>query len=272
MTKRKHWKSKEKPAHDDQLSTGDGKRSSQSGSTSEGWLFGVHAVRAALKNPKRRIRRVLATESARDKLDGIENPVAAIPSIEVVGRPDIDARVGPDIVHQGVALLADPLEETAIEDIIHATKGSTGTVLVVLDQATDPRNIGAVLRSAAAFGCACVILPERRSPGTTGTLAKSAAGALETVPIVHVTNLARALETLKKEGFWCIGLDGHADTTITDQNWSGNTVLVLGAEGSGLRRLTKETCDSLVSIPISGIESLNLSNAAAVALYEIRRK
>jgi 23S rRNA (guanosine2251-2'-O)-methyltransferase len=191
--------------------------------------------------------------------------------VQIVDRREIERLLPAGAVHQGVALLADPPPEPDIEDVLSAA--ADRATLVVLDQATDPRNIGAVLRAAAAFDAAAVIMPERHAPGSTGVLAKAASGALETVPLVRVTNLARALERLKEAGFWCVGLDGDGTVTIAEADLAGRLALVLGAEGAGLRRLTREHCDLVVRIPISQrIESLNLATAAAIALYEVARR
>ncbi len=228
------------------------------------WVFGVHAVTAALANPRRRLRRLLATAATAERL---QPPTRSLP-VEVVERAELDRILPANSVHQGVAALCDPLEPASLEEVLDAT-APTSTV-VVLDQATDPHNVGAVLRSAAAFGAAAVILPERHASSATGIVAKAASGALETVPLVHVVNLARTLDSLKEAGFWCVGLDGAAATDLRDIEKPARTAVVLGSEGEGLRRLTRERCDFLVRIPISGkVESLNLSNAAAVALYEL---
>jgi len=144
---------------------------------------------------------------------------------------------------------------------------------MVLDHVTDPRNVGSVMRSAAAFGCCTVIIHDRHGPISSGALAKAASGALETVPLVRVGNLARAMKKLKAGGFWCVGLDGEASQALQDIDITGKIAMVLGSEGAGLRRLTRENCDTLVHIPITGaMESLNLSNAAAIALYETARR
>lgn len=236
------------------------------------WFYGVHAVLAALVNRRRRCRRiVLATQTGQD----FEARVAAAagagrPPVEVGERRDIERLLPPGAVHQGVALLADPLPEPHLEAVCRdAAKES---VVVVLDQATDPRNVGAVLRSAAAFGAGAVVVQRRHAPEITGALAKAASGAVETVPLVRVTNLARAMGELKESGFWCVGLDAGAGHAIAEAGLSGKVALVLGSEGEGLRRLTRERCDRLVRVPITGaVESLNLSNAAAIALYELAR-
>ena len=191
---------------------------------------------------------------------------------QIVDRGEITARRPDDAVHQGIADHADPLPEPALGDLLDATAERAGAVLVILDQATDPRNVGAVMRSAAAFGCAGVVVHKHHAPPETGALAKTASGALETVPLVRAGNLSRAMNEIKEAGFWCIGLDGGAEETLAAVVPSGRTALVLGAEGAGLRRLTAETCDRLARIPISAnMESLNLSNAAAIALYELAR-
>lgn len=232
-----------------------------------GWIYGLHTVSAALKNPARKIRRLIATGDAVEKL------LRTCPqsSPEKVERQEIDAVLPPGAVHQGVALLADPLEQPAFEDVI-AGAGDSG-VIVLLDQVSDPHNIGAVLRSAAAFGALAVVQTERGTPGATGIVAKSASGALEAVPLVTVTNLARALDSLQRAGFWLIGLDGEAERTLAGIAPSGRTALILGAEGKGLRRLTREHCDLLARLPTRPpVASLNISNAAAVALYELKRE
>ncbi len=223
-------------------------------------LYGWHTVTAALTNPQRRIRRLLATENALRRLadEGIDIPVAP----EVL-RPDaLAARLTPDAVHQGLIAEADPLPPPAIEDL-----PASGIVLV-LDQITDPHNVGAILRTAAAFAVAAVVTTARHSPEATGVLAKSASGALELVPIVIVQNLARALAGLKARGFLTVGLDSAALDDLAAIALQAPLALVLGAEGKGLRQLTGATCDRLARLNLPGaIKSLNVSNAAALALY-----
>jgi 23S rRNA (guanosine2251-2'-O)-methyltransferase len=223
-------------------------------------LYGWHTVTAALANPQRRIRRLLATENALRRLadEGINVPIAP----ELM-RPDaLAARLTPDAVHQGLIAEADPLPSPAIEDL-----PATGIVLV-LDQITDPHNVGAILRTAAAFAVAAVVTTARHSPEATGVLAKSASGALELVPIVIVQNLARALAGLKARGFLTIGLDSEAPDDLAAIALQQPMALVLGAEGKGLRQLTGATCDRLARLDLPGsIKSLNVSNAAALALY-----
>ncbi|MBT3791496.1 MAG: 23S rRNA (guanosine(2251)-2'-O)-methyltransferase RlmB [Rhodospirillales bacterium] len=234
------------------------------------WIYGRHAVTAALGNPRRNIQRLMLTREAESTLE-----VSFSPSLkpEIVGVQEIAALLPPGAVHQGIALLADPLPAIAIEDVIARVKNNPQATIVVLDQVTDPRNVGAIMRSAAAFGAEAVILPERNSAGVSPTLAKAASGALETVLMARVTNIKRALELLKKEEFWCIGLDGGAKTAIGSVDLSGRVVLVMGSEGRGLRRLVAQSCDVLASLPISSaMESLNVSAAAAIALYEAARK
>lgn len=237
------------------------------------WLYGFHAVTAALLNPVRKRHRLIATKQAAETLkDTAGNDFSGIMDAEIVDRSEIDAVCGPNSVHQGLALLVSPLADLYIEDVIADAEQVTDT-LVVLDQATDPRNIGAVLRSARAFGVSAVILQDRNAPPETGAMAKAASGALEYVSMVRVTNLARAMWALKDAGYWCLGLDGSAESDIGAVDPTTKRVVVLGAEGTGLRRLTRETCDQLVRIPMDqAAESLNLSNAAAIALYVVTRK
>jgi 23S rRNA (guanosine2251-2'-O)-methyltransferase len=228
-------------------------------------LYGWHTVKAALENPARRIRRLYATENAARRLaeDGFA------PSIEPeLVRPDaIARRLGPDAVHNGLLAEADPLPAPELEDI-----EPTGIVLV-LDQITDPHNVGAILRTAAAFALAAVVTTARHSPEATGVLAKSASGALEYVPVVTVQNLARALETLRARGYLIVGLDSTGDVDLADATLRAPLALVLGAEGKGLRQLTRATCDRVARLDLPGqIKSLNVSNAAALALYVATRR
>jgi 23S rRNA (guanosine2251-2'-O)-methyltransferase len=223
-------------------------------------LYGWHTVTAALTNPNRRIRRLLATENALRRLadEGINVSI----SPEVMRPDSLAARLTSDAVHQGLIAEADPLPSPAIEDL-----PATGIVLV-LDQITDPHNVGAILRTAAAFAVAAIVTTARHSPEATGVLAKSASGALELVPIVIVQNLARALAGLKARGFLTVGLDSEAADDLAAIALAQPLALVLGAEGRGLRQLTGATCDRLARLALPGaIKSLNVSNAAALALY-----
>lgn len=237
------------------------------------WLYGTHPVLAALANPARRLRRLVTTaEAARQHEAAFHAAGARLPSVEEVDRTEIERLLPPGAVHQGLALLADSLDGQDVEDIAEACAGAEQAVVLVLDQVTDPHNVGAVLRSAAAFGAAAVIVQDRHAPDETGTLAKSASGALERVPMVRAVNLARALDSLKEAGFWIAGLAADGPATMAEAGLRGKVVLVLGSEGEGMRRLVRERCDVLVRLPISdAVESLNVSNAAAVALYELAR-
>lgn len=223
-------------------------------------LYGWHPVAAALRNPQRTIRKILATENGAHRLteDGIALPVTP----EIVRPEAIAALLSPDAVHQGLLAEADALPAIELEDI-----AAEGTVLV-LDQVTDPHNVGAILRSAAAFGVRAVIITARHSPEATGVLAKSASGALELVPMVAVQNLVRALAALKERGFLTVGLDSEAESDLGAARLREPLALVLGAEGRGLRQSTREICDIRARLELPGaIKSLNVSNAAAVSLY-----
>ncbi|MGQ9367788.1 23S rRNA (guanosine(2251)-2'-O)-methyltransferase RlmB [Azospirillum sp. ST 5-10] len=242
-----------------------------------GLLYGVHPVAAAWTNPERRCRRLMVTDSGREALAAALERAAALglerPAPTVVERLELDRLLPPGAVHQGAALDAGPLPEVGIEDVCAAAQTSADALVVVLDQVTDPHNVGAILRSASAFGARAVLVTERHAPEVTGVLAKSASGALEAVPLVRVTNLARALGELRDAGFWCVGLDESGARTLAELDLGGRTAVVLGAEGAGLRRLTRERCDAIARLPTGGpVGSLNVSNAAAVALYEVARR
>lgn len=230
------------------------------------WIYGRHAVAAALNNPDRRRRRLLATEDAAAVLG------AGGGAAEIVARDDIAAVLPAGAVHQDAALLVEPLAVVAVAELCARIAAAERSAVVVLDRVSDPHNVGAVLRSAAVFGALGVIVPERGAPEVTGALAKAASGALESVPLLHVPNLVRAMTALKDAGMWCVGLDAAAPTTLAELELAPRTALVLGAESAGLRRLTRETCDLLARIPAPGaLTSLNVSNACAVALYEYAR-
>ncbi|MBB4285877.1 23S rRNA (guanosine(2251)-2'-O)-methyltransferase RlmB [Roseospira goensis] len=232
-------------------------------------LYGRHPVLAALANPTRPLSRLLATAEAAPTVS--DAAAGRGLTVETVARAALDALAPPGAVHQGLVLEAGPLPERAVEDIAPAGPAESA-VVVVLDQVSDPHNVGAILRSAAAFGARAVVTQDRHSPAETGTLAKAASGALERVPLVRVANIARALDALRDRGYWSVGLAAEAPTTLAGARLTGPLALVLGAEGSGLRRLTRARCDHLARLPMTdAVESLNVSNACAVALYELRR-
>lgn len=230
------------------------------------WIYGLHAVQAAVANPHRRARRLLLTEEAEAALAARLGGPWPLPP-ERTERARLDQLLGRGPVHQGAALLTDPLAPPSLASVL-ARPGP----LIVLDQVVDPRNVGAILRSAAAFGAAGVIAQERNAPEETGALAKAASGALETVPLLHAVNIARTLIALKAANCWTVGLVPAAEHRLRGVDFSGRRVaLVLGAEDEGLRRLTRETCDEIASLamPATTMPSLNVSAAAAIALYEI---
>jgi len=240
------------------------------------WLFGIHAVTAALANPERKLKRLLITKDTAKSMEedghaGLLRQPAG-PEAELITRRELDELLGGGAVHQGIALLTYPLDGLTLEELRDRAPALERSLVVVLDQPSDPHNVGAVIRTAAGFGADAVIVPDRHSPPETAVMAKSASGALERMPLVRVGNLARSLEILREAGYWITGLDAHGEKTIAESDFSGKTVIVFGAEGAGLRRLTREFCDFLVRIPISSaIESLNVSNAVAITLYEAVR-
>ena len=223
-------------------------------------LFGWHSVKAAIENPTRHLHRLIATENAARRLaeEGVQLPT----NLELVRPEVIAARLGPDAVHQGLLAEADPLPSLDIDEL------DPDPVVLVLDQITDPHNVGAILRSAAAFAVSAVVMTTRHSPEATGVLAKAASGALEYVPIITVTNLARALDALKRRNVFVVGLDSQGSVDLAQAGLRTPLALVLGAEGKGLRRLTRTTCDVVAHLDLPGkLKSLNVSNAAALALH-----
>ncbi len=246
------------------------------------WLYGWHAVRAALANPARTILGARATPEARKRLeaDTRGSLEARGMTLEPASRAELDALLPAGAVHQGVVLEVRPLAPPALADWLDRIAlgeaadprdpADPRAVLVALDQVSDPHNVGAVLRSAAAFGALAVLAPRHGQAPETGVLAKAASGALDVVPYIDAGNLARALGHLKQRGFWILGLAGEANQELAAADPGGPLVLVLGGEGKGLRRLTREACDLLACLPTRPpIDQLNVSNAAAVALYEL---
>lgn len=232
-------------------------------------IWGLHAVEAALANERRSVIRLHVTENAERRL---ASRIAARALKAHRSSPrDLERVLGTDAVHQGALAEVEPLAEPELGDLI-AVAADTAQPLVVLDQVTDPHNVGAILRSAAVLGAAGLVMTARHSPPLAGALAKAASGALELVPVALVGNLARALGEMGEAGVWRIGLDGDSAATIETTAFPAPTALVLGAEGKGLRRLTRDLCDVLVRVGGSGpLASLNVSNAAAVALYAASR-
>ena len=247
------------------------------------WLYGVHPVLAALANPARRCQRLLLSTQAARRHDAAIATARATARTrgtlapEIVSQQVFTETLPNGAVHQGLALLTAPLAEVALEDIIAGaltTPAPDGApsrrLIIVLDQVTDPQNVGAILRSAAAFGAEAVLAPGHNAAPESGALAKAASGGLEHVPYLQVGNLARCLADLKRAGFWCLGLAGDAEKTLAEADPGGQLVLVLGAEGGGLRRLTRESCDILARLPTRApISALNVSTATAVALYQL---
>ena len=239
-------------------------------SSGDYWIFGNHAVQCALANDKRVIKRILLTKNSSNRIS--DELLVGQTRAEIVERKYIDDIVGEDMVHQGMVILTKPLANIKIEEIIESA--SDKSRILILDQITDPHNVGAILRSAAIFGADAIILQDRNSPPESGILAKSASGALEEVPLIRVGNLARSIDYLKQHDFWVVGFSGDAELTLGINKIGNNKTdtklaLVMGAEGSGMRRLTQEKCDILLKISMceNNVGSLNVSNAAAVALF-----
>jgi 23S rRNA (guanosine2251-2'-O)-methyltransferase len=239
------------------------KKSHQSshGSANRPRFWGRHAVAAALDNPDRRVLKAWATQEAANFMNF--PPEVILTRAEVT---DLARLVPNDAPHQGVVIEVEPLEDLWLGDLL--AEADEKATLLVLDQVTDPHNVGAILRSAAAFGAIGIVTQDRHSPPEGGALAKAASGALERVPWVRVVNLARALDEMEEAGFWRIGLAGDAKSTLGEALGPKRVALVLGAEGPGMRQNVRDHCDALARLPITdSVESLNVSNAAAIALY-----
>ena len=237
------------------------KRSHPHGSPNRPRMWGKHAVAAALDNPQRKVLRAWATHEAAGQMRFTKEVPVTFADVADLGR-----LVPHDAPHQGLVIEVEPLEDLWLGDVLGGAPERA--LLLVLDQVTDPHNVGAILRSAAAFGAVGIVTQDRHSPPESGALAKAASGALERVPWARVVNLARALDEIGEAGFWRVGLAGEAEMELKDALGPPRIALVLGAEGPGLRPNTREHCDAVARLPISGeVESLNVSNAAAVALY-----
>jgi 23S rRNA (guanosine2251-2'-O)-methyltransferase len=243
------------------------------------WVYGRHPVVAALANPERRWRRLaVLTGQEAEARTLVSAAVAAHRGAEddpvrILEHHELSALLPPGAVHQGLALEVEPLASTDLDAVLLDIESKTGRcILVALDQVTDPHNVGAVLRSAAAFGAAAVLIPGHNAPPAAGALAKAASGALDRVPLVPVVNLARALDRLKHADFWVCGLDASAAQPLSKLDLGRRVAIVLGSEGGGMRRLVRERCDFLARLPtLPAQPTLNVSNAAAVALYELTR-
>ena len=232
------------------------------------WLYGLHAVRAALGNPRRKVNRAVLTAHA---ADAIGRPLLSRVRHEIAPAEAVARLLPAGAVHQGAALSCEALPARNLADVLNEAPVGR-RVVAILDQISDPQNVGAILRSAAAFGIAAVIVQDRHAPPESGTLAKAASGALDIVPYVPVVNIARVLEELGKLDFWRIALAGDGEQTLAEVVPAGDGAIVLGSEGAGLRRLVRERCDTAAFIPVEKeMESLNVSNAAAIAFYELRR-
>jgi 23S rRNA (guanosine2251-2'-O)-methyltransferase len=227
------------------------------------YLYGHHACQMALLNSKRKIEKVFVTQSSTlEKL-----PPVGKAKVEIVDRKNLENRLPPGAVHQGIALSVQPLPNQPLDFLSEIEEPNQR--VIVLDHVSDPHNVGAILRSSAVFGASALIMTERHAPKESGVLAKSASGALELVPICVVGNLAQGLKDLKTLGFWCVGFAESGKQTLDQINLKGKIALVLGGEGEGMRRLTQENCDFTVRLPSANdFSTLNVSNAAAIALYD----
>ena len=242
--------------------------------TSATIFYGRHPVLAAFQNPQRKIQKILCTaENTPELLSLCPQTHRSENIIHTVDRKEIDKLLPHEAVHQGFMAYVRELKTYTIEEICTLAEQKESCHVLILDQVTDPQNIGAIIRSCVAFDTLALIVQDKNSPRETGAMAKSSAGMIEHLPICRVTNLSRAIEQLKESGFWTIGMDGYAKTTIDNLPKGGKHAIIMGSEGKGMRRLVEEACDITVRLPIfPRVESLNVSTAAAITLYEINKK
>ena len=249
------------------------KKSKQSPKSSDHWLYGTHAVEAALMNPKRTITKVLATAKTESYLKDLLKKVnrSLVPHIT---SPDYFKDVlGYGAVHQDVAVLSKPLVQPDFASWIKKIRSFPDALVLILDSVTDPQNIGSIIRSSAAFGLKGIVVHKHNAPSETATMVKVASGGFEHIPLIAVPNLSEALKVFKEEGFWTYGMTEHTDSTLSTLKLDQKCVFVLGAEGSGLRPLVAKNCDVLAKLPTQPpIESLNVAQAATVCLYEYIRQ
>ncbi len=233
-------------------------------------IFGKHPVICALNNPNRKSKNLYITKELWNEISS-QFPKSKC-SIHFVDKKEIEKLAPQGSNHQNILLEVEPLNQLSIEDIISQDENKDHSCLVILDQVSDPHNIGAILRSAAAFSISAIILPDYHSPKENNTIIKCAAGATETIPMISVTNISQCIKALKQEGYWVIGMDGNTSLELKPDLFSKKTIIVLGSEEKGMRKLTRDSCDYIVKIPISSsMESLNVSNAAAIAMYEFHK-
>ena len=233
------------------------------------WIYGKHAVVSALLNKNRHIKRFVALESLKSYFEEQLKNLKISP--EIVDSDFFLSKFGRNATHQGCAVLAEPLKEIFLEDLL--SDPADERPIVFLDQVTDPQNVGSILRASAVFGARAVVVPENSSPEMSPAITKTASGATELIPLIRVTNLVQSLNLLKEKGFWCVGLDERGKKELSQVDLSGKIAIVIGSEGDGLRRLTRESCDFLAQLPFfENFSTLNAAQAATVSLYEILRQ
>lgn len=236
------------------------------------FLYGRHPVMAAIGNPHRNIIKLYCCKENSEEIKKALNQNKRNISMSIIDKKDLDKMLPKDSVHQGFAAQCQELENFTLDEICRLADEKTNCHILILDQVTDPQNIGAIIRSCVAFDTMALILQDKNSPTESGAMAKASAGMIEQLPICRVTNLSRAINQLKDSGFWVIGMNGYATTYIDGINKNGKIAIIMGSEGKGMRRLIEENCDLTVKLPISPkVESLNVSTAAAITLYEINK-